>query len=292
MDPMTSTAAPLTAAELSQKTPEEQLAYFHERRHLAVTQPLGSLALTNTQVVDVEQPIWGVPGRWAPLPEGQSGLTVIATADEGIRVDGALVDGEAVVRGQDDPNPGDVVFSDTVRGKVITQAGGGYALRVWDAKSEGIENFGEIDAFDYDPSWVITAAWEENPAGTTMGFQHLKDDEEAKQSPREEVIPGSIRFTRDGVDYDLAAFKAGSALQLVFADATSGDSTYSVGRFLFVAPNADGTITLDFNRAVLPPCAFSYAFNCPMPPKQNRFGVPIEAGEKNVLAKDGSLLHG
>ena len=77
----------------------------------------------------------------------------------------------------------------------------------------------------------------------------------------------------------------------IFADATSGDSTYSVGRFLYVAPKPDGTITLDFNLAVLPPCAFSYAFNCPMPPKQNRFAVPIEAGEKNVLKKDGSLLH-
>jgi uncharacterized protein len=97
--------------------------------------------------------------------------------------------------------------------------------------------------------------------------------------------------SRDGVDYNLAAFKSGRALQLVFADSTNGDSTYSVGRFLFVAPNADGTITLDFNRAILPPCAFSYNFNCPLPPKQNRFGVPIEAGEKNVLKKDGSLLH-
>ena len=282
----------LTPADLSEKTPEEQLAYFHERRELAVTQPLGSLALTNTQLVDVEQPIWGVPGRWAPLPEGESGLKVLAAAEEGIRVDGVLVDGEAIVRGQDDAAPSEVVFSDTVRGKVITQNGGGYALRVWDAKSEAIENFGGIDTFGYDPAWVVTAAWEENPEGTTMGFQHIKDDEDARHSPREEVIPGSIRFTRDGVDYDLAAFKAGRALQLVFADATSGDTTYSVGRFLFVAPNADGTITLDFNRAVLPPCAFSYAFNCPLPPKQNRFGIPIEAGEKNVLAKDGSLLHG
>jgi uncharacterized protein len=287
MDPMT-----LSPAELSEKSPEEQLAYFHERRELAVTQPLGSLALTNTQLVDVEQPIWGVPGRWAPLPAGESGLKVIATAEEGIRVDGVLVDGEAIVRGKDDPNPGDVVFSDTVRGAVITQAGGGYALRVWDADSEAIRNFAGIDAFPYDPAWVVTAAWEENPEGTTMGFQHLKDDEDATHSPREEVIPGSIRFTRDGVDYDLVAFKAGRALQLVFADATSGDSTYSVGRFLFVAPNADGTITLDFNRAILPPCAFSYAFNCPLPPKQNRFGIPIEAGEKNVLAHGGSLLHG
>jgi len=282
MDPMTE-----TATDPQTQTPAEQFAHFHERRELAVVQPQGSLALTNTQAVDSEQTIWGVPGRWAPLPEGQSGLTVIAEAADGIRVDGELVDGEAVVRGRDDPNPGAIVFSDTVTGFVIKLDGGSYALRVFDAHSEAIENFGGIDAFAYNPDWVVTAAWSENPAGTTMGFVHLKDEGQT----REEVIPGRITFTRDGVDYDLAAFKSGRALQLVFADSTSGDSTYSVGRFLFVAPNADGTITLDFNRAVLPPCAFSYAFNCPMPPKQNRFGVPIEAGEKNALAKDGTLLH-
>jgi uncharacterized protein (DUF1684 family) len=282
MDPMTETATAATT-----QTPAEQFATFHERRELAVVQPQGSLALTNTQAVDSEQTIWGVPGRWAPLPEGQSGLKVIAEAADGIQVDGVLVDGEAVVRGKDDPNPSAIVFSDTVTGFVIKLDGGGYALRVFDAHSEAIENFGGIDAFAYNPDWVVTAAWSENPAGTTMGFEHLKDEGKT----REEVVPGRITFTRDGVDYDLAAFKSGRALQLVFADSTSGDSTYSVGRFLFVAPNADGTITLDFNRAVLPPCAFSYAFNCPMPPKQNRFGVPIEAGEKNALAKDGTLLH-
>ena len=276
-----------TATETAPQTPHEQFAHFHERRELAVVQPQGSLALTNTQAIDSEQTIWGVPGRWAPLPEGESGLKVIATAADGILVDGELVDGEAVVRGKDDPNPSAIVFSDTVTGFVIKLDGGTYALRVFDAHSEAIENFGGIDAFPYNPDWVITADWAENPAGTTMGFEHLKDEGKT----REEVVPGRITFSRDGVDYDLAAFKSGRALQLVFADATSGDSTYSVGRFLFVAPNADGTITLDFNRAVLPPCAFSYAFNCPMPPKQNRFAVPIEAGEKNALAKDGTLLH-
>jgi uncharacterized protein len=284
MDPMTETA---TATGSAQKTPAEQYAQFHERRELAVVQPQGSLALTNTQAIDSDQTIWGVPGRWAPLPDGESGLKVTATAADGIRVDGELVDGEAVVRGKDDPNPGAIVFSDTVSGFVIKLDSGTYALRVFDAHSESIENFGGIDAFGYNPDWVVTAAWSENPAGTTMGFEHLKDEGKT----REEVVPGRITFTRDGVDYDLAAFRSGRALQLVFADSTSGDSTYSVGRFLFVAPNADGTITLDFNRAVLPPCAFSYAFNCPMPPKQNRFAVPIDAGEENALAKDGTLLH-
>jgi uncharacterized protein (DUF1684 family) len=279
MERMTETATTPTAAE--------QYATYHSRRELSVVQPKGSLALVNTQWIDSEQTIYGVPGVWAPLAKGESGLLVTATASDNIVVDGELVDGSAVVRGKNDPNPSEIVFAEGVTGFVIASEEGNYALRVWDANSEGIQEFGSIDGFDYNPDWVITAKWNEIPGGKAIGFEHLKDD----GATRDEVVPGEITFTKDGVDYDLAAFKAGRALQLVFADATSGDSTYSVGRFLFLAPNADGTITLDFNRAILPPCAFSYNFNCPLPPKQNRFTVPIEAGEKNVLKKDGSLLH-
>jgi uncharacterized protein (DUF1684 family) len=271
--------------DVATQTPEDLLATYHSRREESVVQPKGSLALVNTQWVDSEQTIWGVPGRWAPAPNG---LTVTADASDGIVVDGVLVEGSALVRSKNDPQPSEIVFSDTVSGFVIANSEGGNALRVWDAQSEGIREFGSIDAYPYNPDWVITASFTENPEGTTMGFEHLKDD----GATREEVIPGEIRFTRDGTEYNLAAFKAGRALQLVFADATNGVDTYSVGRFLYLAPNPDGTITLDFNRAVLPPCAFSYNFNCPLPPKQNRFAVAIEAGEKNVLKNDGSLLHG
>ena len=265
-------------------TPEQRLATYHSRREQSVVQPKGSLALVNTQWVDSEQTIWGVTGTWAPA---SGGLLVTAAASDNITVDGELVDGSVLVRGKDDPNPSEIVFSDTVTGFVIAGDEGNYALRVWDSNSEGIQEFGSIDAYPYNPEWVITATFTENPAGTTMGFEHLKDNGKTK----DQVIPGEITFSKDGVDYNLAAFKSGRALQLVYADATSGVDTYSVGRFLFLAPNPDGTITLDFNLAVLPPCAFSYNFNCPMPPKQNRFSVPIEAGEKNVLKKDGSLLH-
>jgi uncharacterized protein (DUF1684 family) len=284
MDSMTDTSAP---AQTAVKTPEQQLATYHERRELSVVQPKGNLALVNTQWIDSEQSIYGVPGRWAPLPAGESGLRVIAAASDGISVDGTRVDGDAIVRGKDSDTPGDIDFGDGKTGFVIASEEGNYALRVWDANSEEIQKFGSIDAFDYNPEWVVTAKFSEIPGGKAIGFEHLKDNGKT----RDQVVPGEITFTKDGVDYDLAAFKAGRALQLVFADSTSGDSTYSVGRFLFVAPNADGTITLDFNRAVLPPCAFSYNFNCPMPPKQNRFSVPIEAGEKNVLTKEGELLH-
>lgn len=305
---MTETAATTSAVTTEEPTdPREQYAVYRQRRAMAVTQPKGNLALTMTQWVtdapssDGGEQIWGVPGAWAALPAGQSGLRVTAAASDGIVVDGIVVDGDAVVRGKDDPTPGEIVFSGGdskggdsqggdsqggVTGFVIAGEAG-YALRVWDANSEAIREFGSIDAFDYNPDWVIQARFTPNDGGVTVGFEHMKDDGRT----RELVVPGEITFSRNGVDYRLAAFKAGRALQLVFADATTGDSTYSVGRFLFVAPNPDGTITLDFNRAVLPPCAFSYAFNCPMPPKQNRFEVAIEAGEKNVLNKTGELLH-
>ena len=273
-----------SVTETPTQTAEEQLAYYHSRREMAVVQPQGSLALVNTQWIDSEQTIWGVPGTWAPA---EGGLTVTAAAADGILVDGELVDGTVLVKGKDVAEPSSVVFNDTTNGFVIAGEGN-YALRVFDANSEGIQNFGGIDAFDYNPDWIITGTFRENPEGTTLGFEQLKSEGKTK----EHVIPGEITFSKDGVDYNLAAFKAGRALQLVFADATNGESTYSVGRFLFLAPNPDGTITLDFNRAILPPCAFSYAFNCPLPPKQNRFTVPIEAGEKNVMAKNGELLHG
>lgn len=263
--------------------PVEHLATFRDKRHRAVTSPQGSLALTNTQWVDQEQTVWSVPGTWAP---GNGGLTVTAEASEGIAVNGEVVSGTVAVYSKTADTPSTIEFGDGRTGTIIGQDGH-FGLRVWDANSEEMQRFSHIDAFDYSPEWVCLATWREIPGGSLVGFEHLKDE----GSSRDEVVPGDIIFEHDGETYTLSAFKAGNALQLVFADATNGDSTYSVGRFLFCAPNPDGTITLNFNYAILPPCAFSYHFNCPLPPPQNRFPFAVEAGEKNVMATDGGLLH-
>jgi uncharacterized protein (DUF1684 family) len=275
----------------SAPTPEALYATYRERRNQSVTMPQGNLALINTSWFygdpGSEEQVWGVPGWWAALPAGESGLTLRAEGSEGIMVDDVLVDGTVVVRGKDDAKPSAIRFSDTQTGFVVANEEGRYALRVWDAASEDIANFGGIDAFGYDPAWVINATFSPIEGGRAVGVDHLKDEGKT----REKIVPADITFHFDGVDYSVAAFQEARALLLVFADATSGCSTYSVGRFLMCAPNADGTITLDFNRAYLPPCAFNFNFNCPMPPEQNRFPFPIEAGEKNVLNKAGDLLH-
>lgn len=72
------------------------------------------------------------------------------------------------------------------------------------------------------------------------------------------------------------------ALFLAFADQSSAMETYGAGRYLDVkkTPGAK-SITLDFNEAYNPYCAYSASFSCPFPPKENILNVLIAAGEKS-----------
>lgn len=261
----------------------DRFTSFHSRREAQVREPFGSLALILTQWIDSEQTVWGIPGTWAPRPDGGKGLQLTSAESDGIMVDGEVVNRTVLLNGPGE-NASTIRFSETRSGTIIAEDGL-YGLRVWDAQSEWVVNYGGIDAYEYDAQWVVTGRWKPNPVGTTL--------EVGKQlgSIKHEVIPGEIEFTHGEHTVSLATIGTGKALQIVFADLTNGAETYSVGRFLFVVPNPDGTVTMDFNLAVLPPCAFSYNFNCPIPPQQNRLPFAVKAGEKNVVARDGSLLH-
>jgi uncharacterized protein (DUF1684 family) len=70
-------------------------------------------------------------------------------------------------------------------------------------------------------------------------------------------------------------------LFLAFADQTSAFETYGAGRYLDIikTPGAT-TITLDFNNAYNPYCAYSDDFSCPLPPKENVLNIAIKAGEQ------------
>ena len=71
-------------------------------------------------------------------------------------------------------------------------------------------------------------------------------------------------------------------LFLAFADETSANETYGAGRYLDVTrTSGSNTITLDFNKAYNPYCAYNDEFSCPFPPKENLLTVAIMAGEKN-----------
>jgi uncharacterized protein (DUF1684 family) len=70
-------------------------------------------------------------------------------------------------------------------------------------------------------------------------------------------------------------------LFLAFGDETSAGETYGAGRYLDVEKvQGSNTITLDFNMAYNPYCAYAEEFSCPFPPPENLLKVAIRAGEK------------
>ena len=164
-----------------------------------------------------------------------------------------------------------------------------HGLRVWDAASPALRSFDHIDSYEFDPAWVVAGRFVPVAEGRTVPFEHIRDN----GGTRELVVPGDILVTVHGRDYTLAAFDDGGPLLLVFADETNGAETYGAGRFLYVqreegaTAGEPGDVILDFNRAFVPPCGFSAQYNCPLPPAANRFPLPIRAGEKNVVFRDG-----
>jgi uncharacterized protein (DUF1684 family) len=103
---------------------------------------------------------------------------------------------------------------------------------------------------------------------------------------------GKLTFTIDSVAYQLTVFQSKDLVNnaayrdylfLPFGDKTNGNSTYGTGRYidLLITDIKDGKCTIDFNKAYNPYCAYSNDYNCPIPPKENRLPIIIEAGEEN-----------
>ena len=95
-----------------------------------------------------------------------------------------------------------------------------------------------------------------------------------------------VNFKIRGQACSLLVLKAlgfGNQYLLAFGDETRGDSTYGGGRYLDVVIGKSDQMTLDFNKAYNPYCAYFEDFTCPLPPRENLLGVAIEAGEKNYL---------
>ena len=67
----------------------------------------------------------------------------------------------------------------------------------------------------------------------------------------------------------------------MFKDDTNGTTTFNGYRMLSPQAVANGKWTvLDFNLASNPPCAYSKFTMCPLPPKENRLALAVEAGVK------------
>lgn len=171
------------------------------------------------------------------------------------------------------PDAADVLTLGRLKLSVI-QRGGRYGIRLRDSDSALRRDFKGLRWFPPDTGYRVTARFIAQPR--TLRIVNVLGQSEERRSP------GYAEFTLEGRTLQLhpVADRPGDPLFFIFRDRTSGRETYGGGRFLYTEPPKDGAVTLDFNRAYNPPCAFTPYSTCPLPPRENRLPVRIAAGEQ------------
>ncbi|MEK6302654.1 MAG: DUF1684 domain-containing protein [Acidobacteriota bacterium] len=162
---------------------------------------------------------------------------------------------------------------------IVIKRGERYGIRVKDLNSKRRREFKGMRWFPVKEAYRITARFVAYDKPKDIHIANVLGDVSKMPSP------GYAVFTFGGKEYRLEPILEGKdKLFFIFADRTNNKTTYGAGRFLYTALPQDGKVTLDFNRAENPPCAFTQFATCPLPPRQNRLKVAIEAGELNYAS--------
>jgi uncharacterized protein (DUF1684 family) len=149
-------------------------------------------------------------------------------------------------------------------------------VRFRNLKSDNVSSFKGIAHFPINEKFKIKA-FLQPPIETYLMISNVLGQQVASKNA------GKLQFTYQGKPYSLDVIDEGEEqLFITFGDATSGATTYSAGRFIYInKPDAKGNTFIDFNQAFNPPCAFTKFATCPLPPPQNSLPFAITAGEKN-----------
>ncbi|MEU9013981.1 DUF1684 domain-containing protein [Streptomyces sp. NPDC048479] len=248
---------------------------WHEQRAATVAAPYGPLSLTGTYWLSdyLEGRIPAVPGSW--LEDGDA-VALTASAGDGLTVDDKPLTGPVRLTADHGPIPESRVAHGERR-LVVLRREGLWAVRDFDPDSPARHVFQGIEATAYDARWALPGRFRPYKEHRSVRVENADGRE------RGLGLGGEIAFELDGEERTLqVAVEPDGSLWAVFADATSGSSSY---RFRFLrpsAPAADGTVTVDFNRSLLPPCAFADHFICPFPPPGNTLETAVPAGERNL----------
>ena len=172
------------------------------------------------------------------------------------------------------------LYNNQLSWRVITRSKQHY-LRVWDANNPAIKAFKGFQHFALNSKLIFDAdfTYYENEKS-----EIVKAKVDGKRSTN---FVGKASFTYNSKLYTL---DVGSGGFTMVSDATTGDTTYGGGRYMYInLPKTDGKVILDFNKLYNPPCAFSEFTTCLYPPRQNHLPFAVLAGEK--LAFNETVHH-
>ncbi len=144
------------------------------------------------------------------------------------------------------------------------------------------KSFSQLSFFEIDPSYKVLASVTPITSGEIIS---IPTTTERNAIYVEEAL---LRFDLNGKSCELIVYRSEdplveSHLFLPFTDASNGINTYDTGRYLDVETleSENQQITLDFNLAYNPYCAYNETYSCPIPPKRNNLNLKVLAGEQN-----------
>ncbi len=154
--------------------------------------------------------------------------------------------------------------------------------------AEDREVFTALDFFPIDTAFIVVAK-----------IELIKDPVTFKMKTTTDRLPAYRTYARasfelQGKTYVLNLYQnenfmdAGELkdyLFLPFTDKTNGVSSYGGGRFIDLKIPKKDVITIDFNKAYNPYCAYNPKYSCPIPPSENHLGLFVEAGVKDYKKK-------
>jgi uncharacterized protein (DUF1684 family) len=218
----------------------------------------------------------GAPAHLITL-EQKDGKVTLLKADPSLTAQGKPIGSGAIFGdGEDDAA---ALTAGTLKMWAIDRGGKRY-LRVKDSQAPALKHFHGLSWYAPDGHYRVEARWV--PYTTPHTLRVL--NKLGQITPIK--VPGYVEFELDGAKLQLTPMEADKdSLFFVFRDVTAKTTTDGGGRFLSTsAPSAGldrpGTLILDFNEAVNPPCAYSPYATCPLASPENRLTVAVKAGEK------------
>ena len=147
---------------------------------------------------------------------------------------------------------------------------------------KGLKKFKGLDFFPIDEKYKVTAKLTKTPDAPLFKFPTTTDRVVTYKKY------GVVSFIIDNKEFELDIYQDEHPkeeykdyLFLPFLDKTNGNTSYAGGRFVEVYTTDEqqnGTITIDFNKAYNPYCAYSNRYSCPITPRNNYLDIKIEAG--------------
>jgi len=253
--------------------------HISRQRDLAV--PHGWLSLTHFQWLDKSPAaLPGLPGTFSAQRRDGGALVAAVFADVSDRL--RLAAGPQA----GEPVHGELTAEVAEAGSLLwlryrevlvelVLRGGRYAVRVRDPQGPELAAFHGIPAFPVSEAWQVPATFTAFDAPRAVTVDTARDD------LRQNVTAvGTVGFEVDGQPYSLTATRGpDDRLFISFRDLTNGTQTAPWRVVATSAPTDDGSLVIDFNRAVNLPFAFTEFGTCPAPVPGNDLPLAVTAGE-------------